>query len=116
MPFSPANRDRPSIRRPRTRGRAALLTPVLGLLVCILAPAMLFPAEARGAVGEMTVLRGRATVIRGNRTIVVRRRSNVDSESRFSGAFESVVGAPMTKTTAAPTIAPTAARANRMRG
>ena len=63
-------------------GHARVWPVLLGLLVGLLAPAMLFPAEANGAVGEMIVLKGRATVIRGNRTIVVRRRLVVESGDR----------------------------------
>ena len=63
-------------------GHARVWPVLLGLLAGLLAPAMLFPAEANGAVGEMIVLKGRATVIRGNRTIVVRRRLVLESGDR----------------------------------
>lgn len=80
MPINPATQDRPGMTRTLPRLWAVLL----GALACLLAPAMLFPAEAQGAVGEMTVLKGRATVLRGTRTIVVRRRIVLKSGDRVS--------------------------------
>ncbi len=80
MSFSHLHRGHLSLRVHRSRVWPLLL----GALVCLLAPAMLFPAEAHGAVGEMIVLKGRATVIRGRRTIVVRRRLVLESGDRVS--------------------------------
>jgi len=76
LPLNHPCKKRLGIRIPRPA--------VVGALACMVVFGMLFPAAAHGAVGEMTVLKGRATVVRGKSTIVVRRRLVLESGDRVS--------------------------------
>ena len=81
VPFSHLHQDQAGSWMRHARVWPFLLA-VLAVLAGMFAPALLFPAEAKGAVGEMIVLKGRAIVIRGSRTIVVRRRLVLESGDR----------------------------------